>query len=85
MAERFLSVKDVCGRVCLSSTQVYRRINAGTFPRTVRLGQNKAVFLESQIDAWMLAQVEAAPSSGPEGRERSQRALAVRHSKQVRS
>ncbi|WFU64840.1 helix-turn-helix transcriptional regulator [Bradyrhizobium brasilense] len=79
MAERFISVKQVLDRVCLSKSVVYDRIRAGTFPRTIRLGQNKAVFLESEIDAWMLAQRDASEN----GSKRSRNAVASRRDRKA--
>lgn len=77
MVDRFLSVKQVLDSVCLSKTELYDRISAGTFPRSIPLGPRKVVFLQSQIDAWMQAQVDAA--SGLSARsEKARRAVAAR-------
>jgi prophage regulatory protein len=78
MAERFISVKQVLDRICLSKTELYERMKAGTFPRSVALGPQKVVFLESEIDAWMIAQVEASGQSGDARRIRAQKAVGSR-------
>lgn len=83
MAERFISVKQVLDRVCLCKTELYERIKAGTFPRSVALGPHKVVFLESQVDAWMQAQVEAADSGAGLRRRRAHQAVASRRDRKV--
>jgi prophage regulatory protein len=83
MAERFISVKQVLDRVCLCKTELYDRIKAGTFPRSVALGPHKVVFLESQVDAWMQAQVAGADSGIGARRKRAHNAVAARRDRQV--
>ena len=83
MAERFISVKQVLDRVCLCKSVMYDRIRAGTFPRSIRLGQNKAVFLESQIDAWMRAQFEASATGNATASDRAKKAVASRRDRKV--
>ena len=78
MADRFLSVKQVLDSVCLSKTELYDRISAGTFHRSIPLGPRKVVFLQSQIDAWMQAQVDAAASGLSARSEKARRAVAAR-------
>ncbi|WP_065754084.1 helix-turn-helix transcriptional regulator [Bradyrhizobium paxllaeri] len=78
MTERFISVKSVLDRVCLSRTELYERIKQGEFPRTVALGPQKVVFIESQVEAWMKSQIEAG-SRGAEWRKwRARNAVAAR-------
>jgi prophage regulatory protein len=74
MAERFLSMKQVLERVGLSRTTLYERMDAGTFPQSIALGPKRIAFVESQVDAWMQAQIEAPPRRG----ERRQSAKQVR-------
>jgi prophage regulatory protein len=83
MAERFLSVKSVLDRVCLSRTELYERIKQGAFPRTIALGPQKVVFIESQIDAWMKAQIEAGPHGTEWRKRRARNAVAARREKKV--
>ena len=59
MSERFISMNEVLDRICLSKTHLYRKINAGQFPRPVPLGPQKVAFLESEIEAWMEARLRA--------------------------
>lgn len=59
MTERFISMTEVLDRICLSKTHLYRKINAGQFPKPVPLGPQKVAFLESEIEAWMAARLHA--------------------------
>ncbi|MBS0297404.1 MAG: AlpA family phage regulatory protein [Proteobacteria bacterium] len=49
-----LRLPDVLKRVGLSRSEVYRRIAAGTFPRPRKLGRNIAVWVSTEIDAWII-------------------------------
>jgi prophage regulatory protein len=64
MPERFLTIEEVIDRVCFSKTHIYRMIAEGRFPRQVKLGPQKAAFLESEILAWMRARVDARDHGG---------------------
>ena len=51
--------KQVEARTGLTRSPIYARIKAGTFPRQISLGGGKAVgWIESEIEAWIAAQVE---------------------------
>jgi prophage regulatory protein len=71
MAERFLSMRQVLERVGLSRTTLYERMDAGTFPQSVPLGPRRIAFVESQVDAWMTAQI-STPVERSEKRQRAQ-------------
>ena len=69
MPERFISVAEVLDRVGFSRTHLYRKINAGSFPRPVPLGPQKVAFLESEIVEWMEERLRArAQNEGVEAR-----------------
>ena len=57
MSQRFISVKETAHRICLSKTELYDRLKAGTFPKPIALGPKKVVFLESDIDAWIKGKI----------------------------
>ena len=59
MGDRFIPMGEVIDRVCLSKTHIYRKINAGQFPRPVPLGPQKIAFVESEIEDWMAARLRA--------------------------
>ncbi len=73
MADRFISTAIVLDRVCLSKTHLYRKINAGEFPRPVPLGPKKVAFLESEVEDWMAARLRARETDegGEARRERA--------------
>lgn len=54
-ALRYIRMKEVCRKTGLAKSSIYDRINAKTFPSPVRLGDRAVAFVESEVDAWMLA------------------------------
>lgn len=44
-------------RTCLSTSEIYRRLEDGTFPRQIKLGSRAVAWLESDIAAWVDARV----------------------------
>jgi predicted DNA-binding transcriptional regulator AlpA len=61
MTKRFLSKKEVRDKVKLSFTEIARRVQAGKFPKPLRLGPyrtSRTVWWEHDIDAWMDEQNE---------------------------
>jgi len=74
MAERFITMEQVRGRVALSKTEIYRKIKAGAFPRPVPLGTQKVAFVESEVASWMDARLQArAEGEGAERRSQQGR------------
>lgn len=53
MAERLLTLKQVSERTTLSATEIYRRVSKGTFPRQIKIGEQRTAWLESEVDAWI--------------------------------
>lgn len=54
-----LKLPTVKGRVTLSTSEIYRRMEAGTFPQQIRLGAKAVAWLESEIDEWIEQTIEA--------------------------
>ena len=50
---RLLRLNEVTARTCLSKSEIYRRISAGAFPGSVKLGTRAVAWRESDIDAWI--------------------------------
>ncbi|MDP2243504.1 AlpA family transcriptional regulator [Pseudomonas sp.] len=48
----FIKLAEVKVLTTLSTSEIYRRIAAGTFPRQVALGPKSVVWIESEILAW---------------------------------
>lgn len=61
--ERLLRIDEVIGRVGIKTTSIYARIKTGDFPKGVSLGYRTVVWPESEIDAWVAAQIERARAS----------------------
>ncbi|ALB95425.1 AlpA family transcriptional regulator [Burkholderia pseudomallei] len=53
--ERLLRFVEVSSRIRLSKSEIYRRISAGTFPKSVKLGPRAVAWRESDIDGWIQA------------------------------
>jgi len=51
--DRLLRFSDVSSRTRLSKSEIYRRINAGTFPGSLKLGPRAVAWRESEIDHWI--------------------------------
>lgn len=49
---------QVQARIGLSRSTLYDRIRAGTFPAPVSLGGKAVGWIESEVDAWLTAQIE---------------------------
>ncbi len=67
--QRFLRLPEVRKRVPYSRATIYRKVACGDFPKPYDLGTHAVAWLESEIDAWILARIEArlstpAPSEG---------------------
>lgn len=58
MATKLLSMKELSHKgISYSTSQLYRKIAAGTFPKPVKLGENRIAFVESEIDEWIEARM----------------------------
>jgi len=51
-AHRFIKLAQVREYTSLSTSEIYRRIAAGTFPAQVTLGPKSVAWVESEILAW---------------------------------
>ncbi len=83
MSDRFISMSEVLDRICLSKTHLYRKINAGQFPRPVPLGPQKVAFLESEIETWMSNRLRARDESEGQSQRRERAAKSVGHAAHV--
>lgn len=61
---RFIKLGEVKALTTLSTSEIYRRIAAGRFPKQVMLGPKSAVWIEAEVIAWcdslIALRVEAA-------------------------
>ncbi len=49
----FIKLPAVKERTSLSTSEIYRRLEAGTFPQQIRLGAKAVAWLEHEVDAWI--------------------------------
>ncbi|MFK3844655.1 helix-turn-helix transcriptional regulator [Stenotrophomonas sp. NPDC078853] len=58
-AERFLRKPEVLSRTGISRSHLYWLMDRGRFPRSIPLSPRVTVWLESDVDAWIAAQIPA--------------------------
>lgn len=54
-ATRLIRLPEVIVRVGLSRSAIYKRMADGTFPRNRSIGPKCAVWVEAEIDDWIVA------------------------------
>ena len=54
---RFIKLTEVRSLTTLSTSEIYRRIAAGTFPAQIMLGPKSAVWIEAEVLAWCEARI----------------------------
>lgn len=52
-ARRFMKLPEVKAVTSLSTSEIYRRLEAGTFPAQIKLGARAVAWLEHEIDEWI--------------------------------
>jgi prophage regulatory protein len=57
---QILRLKHVTTRTGLSRATIYRLMRAGTFPVSLRLGENSVGWLGDDIDAWLDQRIRAS-------------------------
>ena len=57
---RFIKLADVKALTTLSTSEIYRRIAAGTFPAQVTLGPKSVVWQLAEIQVWCDARIAAS-------------------------
>lgn len=62
---KLIRLPEALAKTGLSRTRLYEAVNAGTFPRPVKLGPDaRAIgFVDSEIDAWIEERVAARESA----------------------
>ena len=48
-----IKLPEVKRRTTLSTSEIYRRLEAGTFPRQIKLGAKAVAWLEHEVSAWI--------------------------------
>lgn len=65
LALRYLRLREVCKRVDVRHSTIYKLIAAGKFPRQPKLSERTSVWVESEIDEFMKARVAERDRSVP--------------------
>jgi prophage regulatory protein len=55
---QLLRLPQVMERVGLRPTRLYELMGDGSFPKPIRLGERAVAWLESEVDAWIVAQAQ---------------------------
>ena len=65
---RYLRLRDVCERVGVGPSTIYKMMATGAFPRQVKLSVRTAAWIESEVEAFMNARIAERdqPASTPE-------------------
>ena len=61
---RLIPLKEVVARTSLSRAHLYRMMNAGAFPRPVKITDKRLAFVESEVDSWIDERVAARRTGG---------------------
>ena len=64
MTHTILRLPAVKARTGLSRSTIYLRIAEGDFPKSISLGGRAVGWIESEIQAWVQQQIDAARQSG---------------------
>lgn len=51
--QKLMDLKSVVAATTLSRATVYRGIRAGTFPKSVQIGQRRVAWRESDVLSWL--------------------------------
>ena len=63
MEDRMLSAREVCTRVGLHRTTIWKKVRAGTFPPPIELCSNKSGWPESSVASWLESRVRRTYSA----------------------
>jgi prophage regulatory protein len=62
-AMRFVRLAEVKDRTGLSKTEIYRRMDEGTFPKVIRLGKRSVAWRSDELDAWFAERIASTPGA----------------------
>lgn len=58
IANRVVRLRPLTERIGLSKSEIYRQIQAGTFPRPISLSVRAVGWLECDIEAWLATRIK---------------------------
>lgn len=59
MSDAFLTLPEVCQRICLRKSWVYDAVARDEFPKPVYLTPRRVAWRESEIEAWKADRIAA--------------------------
>ena len=62
---RFIRLPEVVKKVGMSRSTIYRRMEEGAFPQSIKLSPKVSVWIESDIDKWMEERIAEAHGKAP--------------------
>ncbi len=62
-----LRLPQVIARTGLSRSTIYAKVAAGEFPEPINLGGRAVGWLADEVEAWLVARVEATRGHTPDG------------------
>lgn len=68
MAQRFMRLSEVCRRVGLPKSTLYKLMADGDFPRQVKPTPRTSAWLEEEIDGWQMERIAASRTQGDAAR-----------------
>ena len=68
MPDSILRLPAVKARTGLSRSTIYLRISEGRFPKPISLGGRAVGWIESEVQAWLEQQIDAARKDEPVSR-----------------
>ena len=60
MSKRFLRLPEVMEETGQRRSSIYAGMEAGTFPKSFKIGERSVAWLEDDIEAWKRAKLQAA-------------------------
>ncbi|MGM1051003.1 MAG: helix-turn-helix transcriptional regulator [Pseudomonadota bacterium] len=58
MSKKLIRIKDVMGLTGLGRSTVYKYMNLGLFPKSVKLTTRAVAWVESEVEAWIQSGIE---------------------------
>jgi prophage regulatory protein len=58
MKIQYQRMNNVAQVTSLSKSTIYREMNAGRFPKSIKLTESTVAWLKSEVDDWLLARLE---------------------------
>ncbi len=62
--DRFLTLAALTVKIGMGKSSIYRMMDSGSFPRPRQVGEVAVRWLESEVDAWMMARPTAGIEPG---------------------